>query len=153
MGFVVFETQCLLFSKTVKLDKKRGERVVRLMFVVLTCVTMAVWIFSTSVALNGEILGLCCSDVWQIPTQQDINLAQQSEHPAIAIRAMEAMESRTPMLLNTANETVLAFTMAGYWGEAWSGIWMICGLLAIWWYCPERNIDLSESFLDNYPLK
>lgn len=146
MGYVLFEIQCLCFSTVVHLDKRGGEKVVRLAFVALTILAMAVQVFCTGAAMNGDKLGLCCSDVWQIPTQADIALAQTNGHPGTALDAMRAMESNTPMLLNTANGTVLTITMMAYWGEAWSGIFMICGLIAIWFYCPERKIDLSERF-------
>jgi len=145
-GYVVFEIQCLCFSNIAHLDKERGEKTVRLTFVGLTVFAMAIQVLCTGVSMNGDKFGLCCSDKWQIPTPEDIALAQNNGYPGTAINAMRAMESNTPMLLNTANETILAITIAAYWGEALSGIFMICGLLAIWWYCPERKLDLKETF-------
>jgi len=145
-GYVLFEIQALIFSDVVHLDKARGEKGVRLLFVVLTVLAMCVQVFCTGVAMNGDKFGLCCSDVWQVPTVEDYTLAQKNGHPGTAMDAMRAFESGTPMLLNTANETVLAITMMAYWGEAFSGMFMIGGLIAIWWFCPERKFDLSETF-------
>jgi len=145
-GYVIFEIQCLCFSDAVHLDKARHEKAVRLTFVGLTILAMAIWVTSTQVALSGNKLGLCCSDVWQVPTKEDYVLAQRNGKPGTALDVMWAFERGTPMLLNTASETVLAITMTAYWGEAMSGIFMIGGLIAIWWYCPERKFDLNETF-------
>jgi len=145
-GYVLFEVQALCFSTVVHIDKKRNEKAVRLTFVVLTVIAMAVQVFCTGVAMNGGKLGLCCEDVWQVPTLDDIHLAQKNGRLGTAMDAMRANETGTPMLLNTASEAVLAITMMAYWGEAFSGMFMVLGLIAIWYYCPERKFDLSETF-------
>jgi len=147
-GYIIFELQCLCFSKVVKLDEEGGEKVARLTCVALTVLTMAIWITSTQVAMGGDKLGLCCSPVWQVPTKEDIALAEQNGKPATAMATKWGFEHNEKMLLNTANETVLAFTFVAYWGEALAGIFMLCGLLVIWWYCPERQLDLDEEFED-----
>jgi len=70
------------------------------------------------------------------------------DHPGLAMRAMEAYDEHRKMVLNTANSTVLLIKHLEYWSEVWSGLFMVTGLLCIWYFSHERHFDLIEDIPD-----
>lgn len=141
-GFCLFELHCL-FSGSI--HTRAHERMIR-MGIVFLCLFCCVCYFVMAMLVeNADHLGICCNDVYNVPTLEDISAAQRSGHPGAAVRSMLAHEAQRPRLYNTAHGLMLHLKEACYWFEVLSGLFMISGHLAIWYYCPERQLDLARS--------
>jgi len=103
------------------------------------------------VVVSAAEFGICCPDEWQVPTQADIDSALKAGHPAGAQAADEAFHNQRKMLVNTASSVVLVLKHLGYWCEVITGLFMVVGMLAIWWFSVERSFDLDEDILDELP--
>merc|ERR1719401_326584 len=47
-------------------------------------------------------------------------------------------------LSNTASGMDLFMKKLEFWGEVFAGLFMIASHWVIWYYCPERQLDLDE---------
>jgi len=137
----------LLLSKTVQIQSFT-ERVVRWMCVTGAIIAGSGFIALGYVALNAAEFHLCCADVWKVPTMEDINYAVEHRRPRFAMQAAIAHDANQPMLFNTAYGLVLVIKIVEYWCEVFSGLFMVSGLLSIWWFSVERNFDLDEDIPD-----
>mmetsp|Transcript_6742 Transcript_6742/g.12262 ORF Transcript_6742/g.12262 Transcript_6742/m.12262 type:complete len:311 (+) Transcript_6742:2-934(+) len=92
-----------------------------------------------------------CADVWVVPSKIDFEYVVQKEggsHLAEAVRISEAIAEKEELLLDTAHGTCLLLKTLEYWFEVSAGLFMVGSHLAIWWYCPERLLDLPEKLPD-----
>ncbi|CAE8681704.1 unnamed protein product [Polarella glacialis] len=138
-GHGVFEFYTLAYAEFVHIEHK--ERMIRWIFCLL-CLFNGICFFTTGNV--GSHAGLCCADVRRIPTEMDIASARAHGHAGIAIRNELARESGTTMLYDTASGRYLALKYVSYWCEVFAGFSMIAGLATIWFYAPERKIQLSD---------
>jgi len=139
VGSIIFEVQCLFFSTVARIGAT--EKIVRATLLACCLICCGIWVVSGALSFNKSF---CCQDVWVTPTLADVQLAQQSHRPYTAVETAKAFELNMPMLLNSANGTVLTLKQTAYWFENLSGFFVGLGLLAIWWFAPERHINLSE---------
>jgi len=145
-GYIVLEIHALAFSQNVRI--RQGERVLRWACIV-TCILSAI----SFEALGGlfyatETLGLCCSDQWAVPTSADIAVARQNGHLGSMLQDMTSAELHRKELVDTASGAVLALKVCEYLSEVVAGLAMILSHLVIWFYCPERNLDLRDELPD-----
>uniref|UniRef100_A0A7S4QMD6 Transmembrane protein n=1 Tax=Alexandrium monilatum TaxID=311494 RepID=A0A7S4QMD6_9DINO len=150
-GHVTFELHALCCSRVVQISPR--ERVVRWMFLA-GCAFSGV-AFVTTGAVAGAIssgrLQVCCTDEWQVPTTADIARARELGHYGIMTKAAEASDRGQRMLLNTASHAALVVKVVEYWLEVSVGLFMIAGLLAIWFFSHERVLDLDADIPDVDP--
>jgi len=145
-GYAVFELHALFLSKVVQIGEL--EWWMRLACVVGVALTGGLFTMFGYLSLNATKLGICCADVWRVPVKADWEHAMSVDHPGLAKRAMEAYDEHRKMVLNTANSTVLLIKHLEYWSEVWSGLFMVTGLLCIWYFSHERHFDLIEDIPD-----
>merc|ERR1739846_266066 len=55
---------------------------------------------------------------------------------------------KLPGLLNTAAGIDLTLKLMEFWGEVFAGLFMVVDHWVIWYYSPERFIDLDERMSD-----
>lgn len=145
-GYAVFELHALFLSKVVQIGEL--EWWIRLACVVGVAVSGGLFTLFGWLSLNATKLGICCADVWRVPVKADWEHATSLDHPGIAMKAMEAYDEHRKMLLNTANSTVFLIKHLEYWTEVFSGLFMVSGLLCIWYFSHERHFDLIEDIPD-----
>jgi len=88
-----------------------------------------------------------CADVWVVPSKIDFEYVLQKpggDHLALAVRISQAIADKEKLLLDTAHGSCLLLKTLEYWFEVSAGLFMVGSHLAIWWYCPERRLDLPE---------
>eukprot|EP00931_Biecheleriopsis_adriatica_P075396 TRINITY_DN49263_c0_g1_i1.p1 TRINITY_DN49263_c0_g1~~TRINITY_DN49263_c0_g1_i1.p1 ORF type:complete len:393 (-),score=53.57 TRINITY_DN49263_c0_g1_i1:36-1166(-) len=143
-GYCISELHCLLCNrKASRLMFKPGERQVRLALVLLCLVCgFAFQIFGV---LDKRAKFWTCADVWKVPTEAQLEYLLQNRSLAfLSARAEEAARTNTLLLYNTASGACLNIKSLEFFSETGAGLFMILSLFAIWWYCPERHVDLDE---------
>jgi len=154
-GYAFIELYTLLgHNLPVKFDtikpynKGWGEWRVR-MGTVLFCLFF-IGAFQTFGMLAGQAhrFGICCEDQWEIPTQEDLNYLNTTLGNGFFFEDDMAKAHNKHLLKQTASGTFLFLKLGEYWCEVLAGLTMLYSHLVIWWYCPERHIDLSEELPD-----
>jgi len=147
-GHAVFELHNIHFSTKADI-KTLTEKLWRWAFLIGSVGSMIG--FEICGFLAGQLPkhGVCCNDVWVIPTLHDIQQSFNVSHPGIAVLDSYMHEKDKAVLVNTASGAILGVKLAEYWTEVFAGIFMILGHLTIWFYAPERKFDLLEDIPDN----
>jgi len=128
-------------------NKGWGEWTTR--FGVIVCCLVCIAGFQIFGVLCGqaEKLGVCCNDVWEVPSSKELkDLKARGE--GFYVEDSIAAAHGTKLLKQTASGPMMYFKLAEYWFEVLSGLFMLYSHLVIWWYCPERHIDLDEELPD-----
>lgn len=84
-----------------------------------------------------------CADVWMVPEKLDLDyvLAKGgNDDLSLAVYISQAIRDKRMMLYNTASGRCLMLKQMEYWFEVLSGLFMIASHLAVWWFCPERDL-------------
>lgn len=144
-GHGIFEFYTLGFSHVVKMA--RTERILRWVFCI-GCLLGGIGFLS--VGQMQSHIWMCCADEWRKPTIADIEIARKNGHESVAIKDALERGSGFRDLYDTASGWYLKCKYIGFWSEVFSGFCMICGLLTIWCYCPERHLDLFEQLPGDY---
>jgi len=134
---------------TVKVyNKGWGEWRVR--FVTILCCLFSIGAFQMFGLLCGQAknLGICCEDVWEIPTQAELDILKTQRGQGFYFEDEIAATHNTHLLKQTASGTFVLLKLGQYWFEVLAGLFMLYSHLVIWWYCPERHIDLDEELPD-----
>jgi len=84
-----------------------------------------------------------CVDKWQVPTLDDIAYSRNMSYYGAWVREATALEDKEELLLNTASGWYLVLKMATYWLEVCAGLFLLTSHLVIWYFCPERNVELG----------
>jgi hypothetical protein len=141
-GYSIFELQCLLSKKA---PMRGNERCIRWCLVLCTLFCGLCFGVIGATLANSEDLGICCMDVWRVPTIADIAKANGARHPGVAVKNMLARDDDRPRLFDTAHGMALNLKMLEYFMEVMSGIFMILSHWVIWWHCPERQLELGDT--------
>eukprot|EP00443_Scrippsiella_acuminata_P022641 CAMPEP_0115266066 /NCGR_PEP_ID=MMETSP0270-20121206/51273_1 /TAXON_ID=71861 /ORGANISM="Scrippsiella trochoidea, Strain CCMP3099" /LENGTH=438 /DNA_ID=CAMNT_0002682145 /DNA_START=85 /DNA_END=1401 /DNA_ORIENTATION=+ len=144
-GHGLFEFYTLSRSGVVHIQPR--ERILRWIFC-LGCIGCGVLFL-----VWGNVAGsphICCADVRRVPTDADIALARSSGHTGLAAQAEMAQDSGERLLYDSASGLYLTFKFLAYWCEVSAGLFMIAGLFTIWYYCPERHLDLFDELPGEY---
>jgi len=154
-GYAFIELYTLLgndlpvrFDTVKAYHKGWGEWNVR--FGVIICCLFCIGAFQMFGVLCSQApkLGICCEDVWEIPTQADLDWLKTSRAQGYYFEDEIAKADHVHLLKQTASGTFMFFKLGQYWFEVLSGLFMLYSHLVIWWYCPERHIDLDEELPD-----
>jgi len=145
-GHALFELHNL---RSPKAHTRKRERTVR--YICLISCVVAMLGFEICGGLAGFLpkKGVCCADVWRAPNITDIRAAYHAGHPGIAIQDALGYEGNKGELVNSASGVILVIKILEYWCEVFAGLFMIAGHIAIWYYSPERSLDLLESIPDH----
>lgn len=150
IGGYAFIELYTIFSKStaVVFDEKRGEKQVRAVLIWSCLIAIVIFQLFGFLAGHADKLGICCEDVWQVPKPSDWQQVNADTEPGLRIEDEIAAAHSQKMLLRTASGTYLFLKFGEYMGEVFSGLFMLASHLAIWWYCPERHVDLDEKLPD-----
>lgn len=145
-GHALFELHNL---RSKRAHTKKTERKVR-WACLISCV-VAMLGFEIFGGLAGFLPkhGVCCADVFKVPNMTDLKVAFQAGHPGISIQDAMSLDGKHGELVNSASGVILHIKIAEYWCEVFAGLFMIAGHLAIWYYSPERSLDLLEAIPDH----
>lgn len=137
------------------LQFKPRERAVRatLVFAQLACAI----VFSTCGAIVPKPLlepdGTSCADVYVIPNATLFSQVDQAKSPLMtslhsnqhrAYQISAAIDHGERLLYDTASGWCLQAKRAELFSEILAGLLLLSSHFAIWWFCPERFIDLHE---------
>jgi len=159
-GYAMIELYTLVFAEglPVKFDTvtsyqgKWGEWTTRMG--VICCCGFCIVAFQVFGVLVGQAdkLGICCNDEWEIPSKHDLNLAKHMNTTNTSyghyVEDSIAAAHGLKLLKTTASGPLMLFKLCEYWFEVLAGLFMLYSHLVIWWYCPERHIDLDEELPD-----
>jgi len=137
-GYAVFELYTLLFAEFVLMQ--RNERTLRLVL----CMTCGLGLLGFVICGYLDNTSLCCGDIYRVPTAQDVARARANGYPGLALKAQIAMDNEKELLYDTASGTVQVLKYCAYWSEVTAGISMICSLITIWYYAPERLLEMGN---------
>lgn len=146
-GHGLFEVYTLACAEFVRI----GRRERQLRWIWCICCLVA----GLGFAICGQLLehskgSLCCGDVLRIPTDDDIESARANGHTGLALRNAMAQETGEALLFDTAAGTILFLKYLRYWCEVAAGFSMIFGLITIWYFCPERRLELGNELPGKY---
>jgi len=155
-GYAFIELYTLVWDKNVVFDTKIHnarmrcpERLVRGILIGL-CLFSILGFQTCGVILNkGEkMFDICCNDVWATPTEADNALLKEKGLYGQVVINEIAQFNHKKMLVQTASGAFLGAKLGSYWFEVFSGLFMLASHMAIWFYCPERHVDLCERLPD-----
>lgn len=84
-----------------------------------------------------------CADVWMVPEKLDLDyvLAKGGNVDLfLAVQISQAIQEKQMLLYNTASGRCLMLKKMEYWFEVLAGLFMVASHLAVWWFCPERDL-------------
>lgn len=145
-GYIVVECHALFYGEKIHMSLR--ERCIRKCLILGCFVSGAGFQTCGLLSLNAERIGICCMDIWHVPTKVDIQIAWNSSHFATYVDSMRAYEGHVKMLYNTAHGPGLLLKMCEFWFEVFAGLFLIASHLAIWFFCPERQYDINEVLPD-----
>lgn len=154
-GYAVIELYTLLWARQVVFDTSiRGrrhrvpEKLARGILISMCLFCIVAFQICGVLQNRGDQLGICCNDVWEVPTEENIAMLKARGHIGQALIDQIANEKGEKMLLSTASGAFMVIKLCEYWFEVGSGLFMLASHLTIWYYCPERYIDLPEDLVD-----
>lgn len=145
-GYIVAEVYTLYFTSIP--DIRAPERKLRKLCIVGCMVATILFEFCGLIATVADDLGICCGDDWHVPNRTDVAVANSTYHYSAAMSCIDAMENNRKELFNTASGAVLVVKFIKYWMQLIACLFICASLLAVWWYCPERTMDICESVGD-----
>jgi len=150
-GYCITEIHCLFFSTNDSPDEgvhfKPGEKIVRAVLIFLSLFSGVV--FQVCGILASKSVKWTCADIWREPTLIEVTSLMANPNTIhLAVEASKAMKLEHKMLYNTASKGCLVVKELEFWFEVLAGFFMILNMLAIWYYCPERMIDLPDKLPD-----
>lgn len=119
-GYLIFEMWALYYGSFASplCVKERRMRKALAWGSVLSFVCFSLVYSSAS---NADALGICCKDVWAVPTFDDVAAARHAGHDGLAVEAEISNEKGVKMLLDTASSVVrqlkflcLVFEVSGF---------------------------------------
>jgi len=138
------------FDTVKSYNKGWGEWQVR--FVTILFCLFFIGAFQTFGVLcsQADKFGVCCGDVWEVPTGADLSWVKTHRNGSLGFYYEDEMAAaqNKSLIKQTASGTFLFFKLGEYWCEVFAGLTMLYSHLVIWWYCPERHIDLDEELPD-----
>jgi len=146
-GYSVCEILTLSSTQGRRVNFKSGEKFARATLIGLSLTAgIAFQVCGLLSPKPVESLGTdSCGDVWVVPSQMDLEYVMQSRGDlSRAVSISEARQESRKLLLDTASGRCLTLKFMEYWLEVISGLFMVANLFAVWWYCPERQLDLPE---------
>mmetsp|Transcript_87638 Transcript_87638/g.151811 ORF Transcript_87638/g.151811 Transcript_87638/m.151811 type:complete len:641 (+) Transcript_87638:168-2090(+) len=146
LGYIFAEAYTLYFTSVP--DIRTPERKIRKACIVGCTVSTVIWQFCSLLLISEEELGLCCTDDWHVPTSNDVLRASNLSHFEEAAKCLDAMQMNRRELFNTAWGWTFFIKFIEYWMQLCASIFICVSLLAIWWYCPERNMAIDEAVSD-----
>lgn len=129
-------------------ERRIPEKTARLIIVALCLFSIFCFLLFSFLQSHAGKFGICCEDVWAVP---DISVGTQnvSAHEiGLEIAGDLANSTNTKLLKQTASGTYLIFKLGEYWFEVLSGLFMLASHLVIWYYCPERYLNISDAMPD-----
>lgn len=142
-GYGLMEAYCLYLSQKGLVPITPGAFKVRLAFLIGLGIAGATFEIGAMVTPKFEELGICCGDVWRVPTTEDLEQAKAINAQFQFIEALYAQDMGLVMLYNTAYGHALAWKKIEFWGECFSGIFMGLSLAAVWWFADEFKPDYT----------
>lgn len=163
LTYIAFEFHALWWSPVLKVCG--AERVLR------KWLAIAALVFSVGFQLCGVISSMCvkscnsgpvgkcsctndapygklCVDQWRVPTLDDVEYSNATHHYGAWVLEVQAYAQRQELLLNTATGWFLTLKEANYWMEVFAGLSLLTSHLVIWYFCPERNVELGVELPD-----
>lgn len=136
-GYGLLEAYCLYQAKKGNVPVTPGALKVRMAFLIGLAIAGATFMAGASVYPNVDQNGICCADVWRVPTDEDLEKAASINATFQYAKAKYAQDMRYEMLYDTAYGGGLAWKKICFWGEVFSGVFMGLSLVAIWWNADE----------------
>jgi len=144
-GHCIFEFHALTFGEHVHF--KKCERFIRWTLSILSLVFGVSFAVACQLFSRSADLGICCKDVWLLPNHTNWQLARGNNHYGVAVEDQHRHEILKKMLYDSASGWALVFKYMEFWCEVLSVLFFVAGLLAIWWFCPERKIEHQMGML------
>lgn len=129
------------FYALCQLKLSTSEKVVRWILSILALGFGVGFAITCQLYSRATDLGICCKDVWVVPSVSNVTAATDNHHFYIADLDEHRMEYGKKMLLDTAKGWALILKYSEFTCEVLSVLFFAMGLLAIWFYAPERNLD------------
>lgn len=142
---VVFDTK--INGKNISVN----ERTTRTILIGLCLFSIVAFQVSGFLYGKADKLGFCCNDVWAVPNATDWSGLNGDKTIGLRIEDEIAAAHGKKLLLSTATGFDKILKLSEYWFEVFAGLFMLASHLAIWFYCPERFVDLAESLPDCVP--
>lgn len=147
-GYAIFEVYTLFCASHTRVVIKKREWKIRLACVILSVIGIVGFQVCGLLATKSESWGWCCMDDWRSVFPADVdNMTAHDEYGKAAEDSL-AIDLGHKAVFNTAYGRVLRIKQAEYWFEVFAGLFMIASHLTIWWYCPERSLDVSDALPD-----
>jgi len=138
-GYGVFEAYVLYLGYKGEMNIPPVPLKVRTVCVVGLAIAGAFFEIGAMVTSSFDELGICCKDVWRVPTDADIQRAYAINATWNALHAQFYQDLGLTLLYNTASDQALAWKKTEFWGEVFSGVFLGLSLIAIWYYAEERQ--------------
>eukprot|EP00928_Gymnodinium_smaydae_P078728 TRINITY_DN62816_c0_g1_i1.p1 TRINITY_DN62816_c0_g1~~TRINITY_DN62816_c0_g1_i1.p1 ORF type:complete len:365 (-),score=93.61 TRINITY_DN62816_c0_g1_i1:108-1136(-) len=139
-GYAGFEIHALWpGQKVIKI--KPAERVARWTTIIICLLGALVFQYCGAIIENPGKADSCW-DKWAVPDMNSINA--KSLPPGVSVWDRERDSENVMRLVDTAKDWCLTVKQANYIGECFAGVFMIANMLVIWYFCPERKINLNE---------
>lgn len=144
-GYAIFELYTLFFAPHMQVNIKKKERFLRTLFLVGSVVGILGFQLFGLIATHAETLGVCCLDEWVFVTPAEVSQLYRAGQYGKAFANADALGLKHKVLKNTASDWMLVIKQAEYWFEVAAGLFMIASHLTIWYFCPERRLDVADT--------
>merc|ERR1712183_202330 len=141
------ELYVLLFRLPRQGQLARKERRVRL------CMAAVSLGFGVGFALLNQVygrltdLGMCCQDVWATPNSTNADLARLNSKNDTMMMDWNRQQRGQMVLVDTASNEGFVIKHLIYWSEVFSCLFFAFDLVAIWFFCKERQPLVSDALL------
>merc|ERR1712151_119221 len=100
-GYGLLEAYCLYQAKKGNLPVTPGAFKVRMVFLIGLAIAGATFTIGASVYPKVDEYGICCGDIWRVPTEEDLAKAYTLNATFYYINAKHAQSLGKDMLYNT----------------------------------------------------
>jgi len=118
------------------------ERKLRWALAVGSLMCLVAFLTPYVLSMHADDLDLCCSDEWRIPTLDDARKAKANGKLGTMVSDWQHNETATKQLVDTASGFVRSLKIAALVFEVLDGLCIGASLFVVWYYCPERGIEV-----------
>mmetsp|Transcript_88203 Transcript_88203/g.274136 ORF Transcript_88203/g.274136 Transcript_88203/m.274136 type:complete len:330 (-) Transcript_88203:101-1090(-) len=131
LGYALFEWYSLHYG-IFEPPLPECERLVRLSFARASLACFAAFGVFYNMVVQAEPLGLCCEDVWRVPSLEDAAAAKSNGHLGSMVADYAHNETGVKLLFDTASGPVRLFKLAALGLEVLDFVCLGGSLLTIW---------------------
>jgi hypothetical protein len=141
----IFEFYALAMGQ---LEISTAEKAVRWILSVLSLFFGVSFAITCQLYSRATDLGICCKDVWVVPNATNAEAAAANGHVYIGDLDYHRLEYGKKMLVDSAYGWGLILKQMEFASEVLSVLFFALGLLAIWFFCEEREV---ENYMGDLP--